>query len=136
MTNDSKTPEQMASKWYWDNLTEESPVVMLTNPEKHPPCPRKAFVAGYKAGQDDMQTQLAVGEDVVRHLLNAPQWISVEERLPEAGKVILVAMPKGTVTLGGIHKKTQTFDVFLDMAILTAQPTHWMPLPEPPREEK
>ena len=76
---------------------------------------RVDFLAGYQAAK--------------------PQWISVKERLPEGGKVVLVAMPKGTVTLGGIHKKTQTFDVFLDMAICTAEPTHWMPLPEPPKED-
>lgn len=63
-----------------------------------------------------------------------PQWISIKERLPETGKVVLAAMPKGTVTLGGIRKKTQAWDVFLDMAICTAEPTHWMPLPEPPKE--
>ena len=64
------------------------------------------------------------------------QWISVKERLPEIGKVVLAAMPKGTVTLGGIRKKTQAWDVFLDMAIWTAEPTHWQPLPEAPKEEK
>lgn len=63
-------------------------------------------------------------------------WISVKDRLPEDGQVVLVIMPKGTVTLGGIRKKTQTWDVFLDMAIWTAEPTHWMPLPAPPKEEE
>lgn len=64
------------------------------------------------------------------------EWISVKERLPEDGQVVLVIMPKGTVTLGEIRKKTQTWDVFLDMAIWTAEPTHWMPLPEPPKDAK
>lgn len=63
------------------------------------------------------------------------EWISVEDRLPEKGQVVLVAMPKGTVTLGGIRKKTQAWDVFLDMAIWTAEPTYWMPLPEAPKEQ-
>lgn len=63
------------------------------------------------------------------------EWISVEDRLPEKGQVVLVAMPKGTVTLGGIRKKTQAWDVFLDMAIWTAEPAYWMPLPEAPKEQ-
>jgi hypothetical protein len=63
------------------------------------------------------------------------EWISVKDRLPE-GKVVLVVMPKGTITLGICYEKTRKFDVFLQMAIVTAEPTHWMELPAAPKEEK
>lgn len=63
------------------------------------------------------------------------QWISVKDRLPK-GKIVLVAMPKGTVTLGICYEKTRKFDVFLNGAIVTVEPTHWMPLPEAPKGEE
>lgn len=88
-----------------------------------------ALACAYMRGIDSVDKYLRNSLSAYRNSVRWPQWISVKERLPESGKVVLVAMPKGTVTLGGIHKKTQTFDVFLDMAIWTAQPTHWMPLP-------
>ena len=110
MTDDLKTPEQMAEEHANIRCPEQGPEFIVW-------CMcRDDFLAGYQAAK--------------------PEWISVKERLPETGKVVLAAMPKGTVTLGGIRKKTQAWDVFLDMAICTAEPTHWMPLPEAPKEEK
>lgn len=93
---------------------------------------KEDFLAGYQAAKD----QVADADKVMNFSNNLNGWISVEERLPEGGKVVLVAMPKGTVTLGGIQKKTQTFNVFLDMAIWTVQPTYWMPLPDVPKHDK
>lgn len=129
-----KTPEEMALE-YADDWHKDCdyPAEILRHTKK---ATETVFLAGYQAGCTNTQSELAVGREVVEFLLEKPQWISVKERLPETGKVVLAAMPKGTVTLGGIRKKTQAWDVFLDMAICTAEPTHWMPLPEPPKEER
>jgi hypothetical protein len=129
----SKTPEELASEWYWGNLTYESPIAMLTNPPKYPGDPKAAFLAGYEAGSKDMQTQLAVGKEVISNLLTPTKWISVKERLPEYTPMVLANCVDGyelayygnygnkwTNTLG-----TETLNV-----------THWMPLPKPPKEEK
>lgn len=54
-----------------------------------------------------------------------PRWISVKERLPEDGKYVLAySADDDYMTVEARHK----FDAF--------QITHWMPLPEPPKEEK
>lgn len=53
------------------------------------------------------------------------KWIPVTERLPENGKYVLAySADYDYTTVEARHK----FEVF--------QITHWMPLPEPPKEEK
>lgn len=56
----------------------------------------------------------------------AQEWISVKDRLPEEGKEILwYHQPGGEFAVGYLlDEATQPFF------------THWMPLPEPPKEEK
>ena len=64
-----------------------------------------------------------------------PEWIPVTERLPEYGENVLAYLENKTTvlrryngffekTLGVRHGKLVSLDV-----------THWMPLPEPPKEE-
>jgi hypothetical protein len=48
----SKTPEELAAEWYWQNLTDQPSEVLLSNPPKYPADPRKAFLAGYQAAQE------------------------------------------------------------------------------------
>ena len=73
-----------------------------------------------------------------------PRWISVEERLPEVNTGVLVAVR---------HMQTGQFSVRYDWRIKTTERgwwwkktsesnisdlldvTHWMPLPEPPKED-
>lgn len=74
------------------------------------------------------------------------EWISVEERLPEIKRhhvsdVALVYCAKQRVTalseleetfFGGFVFDVERFDEDEDEAL---EVTHWMPLPEPPKEE-
>ena len=61
-------------------------------------------------------------------------WISVKDRMPEAqGEVLMVFM--GMVCIGWYHgdgrfETGSGFVFFAGKAV-----THWMPLPEPPKEE-
>ena len=67
-----------------------------------------------------------------------PQWISVEDRLPEAWKNeedntlinYMIYSPYFGVDIGNYHKEAGTW---LCMA-LPCTVTHWMPLPEAPEE--
>lgn len=62
------------------------------------------------------------------------KWISVYERLPETFEPVLVARP----TLGGQLKVEQGYrDVgpwWRVYGTRTKAVTHWMPLPQPPKE--
>ena len=57
------------------------------------------------------------------------EWISVEERLPEQLVDILVHHAKGKIDISFMCA-----DGFL-MENRLGKVTHWMPLPEPPKEE-
>lgn len=47
----SKTPEELAYEWFWNNLSDAPAFVMFGNPLKHPPHPADAFIAGYKEAE-------------------------------------------------------------------------------------
>lgn len=57
-------------------------------------------------------------------------WISVEERLPEPGVDVFAAYRNRYITMGTAG------DDWLEEDIEDGNITHWMPLPEPPGEEK
>ena len=76
-----------------------------------------------------------------------PKWISVKDRLPEPSTYVLALTAPGALSVGQnvivadyIHPKREECGVFViaytpyeDQYILPV--THWMPLPEPPKEE-
>lgn len=61
-----------------------------------------------------------------------PKWISVEERLPEPYKDVLV-LNWNRVRMGYYAEDCEAWAVN-DMITNTEEVTHWMPLPEPPEE--
>lgn len=81
----------------------------------------------------------------------APQWISVKDRLPEAGQEVLAIshgwgdrlvyvgqrkkMEAQTSPLTGITSKASDWLLWGWSYIREPQVTHWMPLPEPPKGE-
>ena len=103
------------------------------------------FIAGYQAAKELYAAKLKEANDTVAGMAdeceglksiiydhdetNLPtpaKWISVKERLPEVGKEILwYHEPGGEFSVGLLHHEIE-------------QPffTHWMPLPEAPKEEK
>lgn len=122
-----KTPEQMAEEYINDVL------------ESQCDCSyRIAFLAGYQAAKD----QLADADKVM------PQWISVKERLPEIGKHeysedVLLLSQVGRMEVSNIQKvkrvvKWRGIEPVIETENGTPIEdfTHWMPLPEPPKDAK
>ena len=56
------------------------------------------------------------------------EWISVEDRLPETGERVLIWKRQALEAVRYADKKFNRFGRSIDNA------THWMPLPEPPKE--
>lgn len=61
----------------------------------------------------------------------APRWISVADRLPETGVPVIVCREGGKVEQGA----KDVMDWWRVYGTRTKRVTHWMPLPEPPKEE-
>lgn len=69
----------------------------------------------------------------------APQWISVEDRLPEESKEVLIYLPEynsvetaSLFTIPSLNLKEWTQD---EDAFMLDEVSHWMPMPEPPKED-
>ena len=71
-----------------------------------------------------------------------PKWISVEERLPETQVTVVLALKRdggGSRIAIGSRAHWTPFRYYIDggtCAVDAGRVTHWMPLPEPPKEEE
>ena len=67
-----------------------------------------------------------------------PEWISVKDRLPKDGRRVLVFIPvylaELRVNIGKYSSWRNIWYVGDMCGVGGTQPTHWMPLPEPPKE--
>jgi hypothetical protein len=121
----TKTPEQMAEDWLLGRwYAVHDPTISGES--------KVAFLAGYKAGQEHpFQFQTKMWVDPI-----GPQdrWISVKERLPEDGQDVLACV-NGQVLISYVHgMKGFSNEWGLAENGETIWPSHWMPLPEPPKE--
>lgn len=68
------------------------------------------------------------------------KWISVKERLPEIGKNVLIYFKSGEMAVAFVFDTDEDFVFWRAVTDdgwtcdCGAVPTHWMPLPEPPKE--
>ena len=66
-------------------------------------------------------------------LRNPPQWIPVGKRLPESGEIVLV-WHHVEVKTAWLNHFTNGVAYFVQKDTgYNFEPTHWMPLPEPPK---
>ena len=71
-------------------------------------------------------------------IIREPQWISVEEQLPESTSRNLVTCNElggWIVRIAAYYAPEKTFKED-EPKDITKYVTHWMPLPQPPKEEK
>ena len=62
-----------------------------------------------------------------------PQWVSVEERLPEDMLFVLVWMPQSECSHTAFRVGNEWFGTWGDKRIQRTRITHWMPLPAAPK---
>jgi len=134
----NKTPEELAEEY----LRYESESHYWT---------KQAFLAGYKAAKDQLADADKVMPDTCEHILDMSKmvdvngWISVGDKLPELDEDVLVWYgyscevacrrrfhpPKlKPPQFNNVELFVWDFGDFEDFDV-----THWMPLPEPPKEE-
>ena len=65
------------------------------------------------------------------------EWISVEERLPESGKSVLGLMANKFPFVAAYRECDETWYMPTQTGCSKCKKvvTHWMPLPEPPKEK-
>jgi hypothetical protein len=63
------------------------------------------------------------------------KWISVNDRMPEDGQEVIIYSEGGKVEAGVYYSNEFGFDYY-DVSIrdIIVNVTHWMPLPEPPKD--
>ncbi len=61
------------------------------------------------------------------------KWISVEDRLPENGVWVMAYQDCGWIGVSQIEE--DGWHWYTQDLVKLSDPTHWMPLPEPPKEE-
>lgn len=116
MKTEMKTPEQLA-KEYGDYFMPGE-----DNKAYTPLIKEIAFLAGYKAAKDEMNSPE-----------NSDSWISVNERLPNIGDPCLVTCHEERYTIAeydGIKWTTLNSIAYYHPIV-----THWQWLPEVPKEE-
>lgn len=60
---------------------------------------------------------------------SAPKWISVEDMLPEQGEEAICIAADGDMMIGKYTEWGWMFPCYFE------ELTHWMPIPQPPKEE-
>lgn len=80
---------------------------------------------------------LAIAQHLIAHGVTVPQWISVDDRLPEPFVSVLVHMP-GEEPCPTVREGFISNDGIWQSAMFRREPgevTHWQPMPQPPKGE-
>lgn len=92
--------------------------------------PEEKCATALKEQAADMLEKLAAEKDA-----NNPEWISVKDRLPEENVVVLICVDNGRCKEVKVSGLTG-FGWMLFDKNKNKEVTHWMPMPEPPKEEE
>lgn len=95
----------------------------------------------FDVGLDDVETALDMAISALRE---QPRWISVDERLPKPDEKVLILCKNGAMFVGkrtyrysyGEELRWGVFTALGSVKVLNkGRVSHWMPLPEPPKED-
>ena len=78
-----------------------------------------------------------IADKLIANGVTVQQWIPVTERLPEVRVPVLTYGRKGAIGIGFTQPTSVAPDgkIYFYARYGDSLPTHWMPLPEPPKEE-
>ena len=79
----------------------------------------------------DLAKNMFIVDFLMANGVTVQEWISVKDKLPKGGEIVQICTEKGFVYAGELIGDTW----FLDNDSWTANVTHWMPLPQPPKGE-
>ena len=86
---------------------------------------------------DEVEAEV-LADHLIMNGVTVQEWISVTERMPEIGQKCLIAnreiVVRGWLRPDGVWKTGVSSDEIWSTFSLY-QPTHWMPMPEPPKED-
>lgn len=107
------------------------------------PCPHENCVLCQNAADaiEELQAQIDgwIEQERKALLKSVPKWVSVTEQLPKYGTPVLAYGSRGGIFVAKYERARAEWDIDywwkLNSAIHVCNPTHWMPLPEPPKEE-
>ena len=98
----------------------------------------KSFHCNYDEFQDDMTVDtLITAENLIANGVTIQRWIPVTERLPEEDVLVLCIGAKGGMFLGYprfVYKDDGFAYTRVPNARGSRHATHWMPLPEAPKD--
>ena len=83
---------------------------------------------------DDLKRAARAAQRAIARLPAAQRWIPVTEKLPEEKRAVLVWQPRYLNSYTAILADGEWF-VFGGYGTKVFEVTHWMPLPEPAKEE-
>jgi hypothetical protein len=123
----SKTPEELARDWSRERTMQPcaNGYNMWIMDEWR--LAEEAFIAGYQAAKE------------INSSNNSNGWISVKDRLPEFCEDVLVRGECGIIDQGHRIKWSHSDEWVWragNYSGCAEEVTHWMPLPQPPKEEE
>lgn len=80
-------------------------------------------------------TPYSIADHLIANGVTVQQWIPVEEEQPADGDVVLVYGKRGGIYTAEFYRRGEYYWFHkLNSKNHHCEPTHWMPLPRPPKE--
>ena len=96
--------------------------------------PTPEFVIGTRRAGKKLITAGFIADHLIANGVTVQEWISVKDRLPEEGDIVLCYMEFGEQRIAQWDESENCWAGQL-IDYHKEQVTHWMPLPQPPKGE-